>query len=359
MRAATATIDLGALRHNLATARRRGAGAKVVAVVKANGYGHGAARLLPALTGADMLGVACIEEAMALREAGATQPILLLEGVFEADELPLCARLGFEVAIHEPGQVRMLETARLDRPLTGWLKIDSGMNRLGFRPEEAMAALERLRACASLAPALRLMTHFASADEPSEPATRTQIARFVAIARSLDLERSFCNSAGVLAWPEAHAEWIRPGVMLYGVSPLAGRTGKDESLRPVMTLTTRLIAVKQVPAGEAIGYAGTWRAAADSRIGIAAIGYGDGYPRHAGSGTPVLVDGKPAELAGRVSMDMLAIDLAAHPGAEVGTPVTLWGDGLPVESIASRAGTIAYELLCGITGRVHVQVVDD
>jgi alanine racemase len=147
--------------------------------------------------------------------------------------------------------------------------------------------------------------------------------------------------------------------MLYGVSPLAGRTGKDESLRPVMTLTTRLIAVKQVPAGEAIGYAGTWRAAADSRIGIAAIGYGDGYPRHAGSGTPVLVDGKPAELAGRVSMDMLAIDLAAHPGAEVGTPVTLWGDGLPVESIASRAGTIAYELLCGITGRVHVQVVDD
>ena len=201
------------------------------------------------------------------------------------------------------------------------------------------------------------MTHFASADEPSEPATRAQIDRFAGAVQSLDLERSFCNSAGVLAWPEAHAEWIRPGVMLYGVSPLAGRTGQDEGLRPVMTLTTRLIAIKQVPAGEAVGYAGTWRAAADSRIGIAAMGYGDGYPRHAGSGTPVLVDGRPAALAGRVSMDMLAIDLEGHPEAQVGTPVTLWGEGLPVETIAAHAGTIAYELLCGITGRVHVEIV--
>ena len=232
------------------------------------------------------------------------------------------------------------------------------MNRLGFRPEEALAALGRLRACASLAPGIRLMTHFSSADEPGEPATQAQIERFAATAQSLDLERSFCNSAGVLAWPEAHTEWIRPGVMLYGVSPLAGRTGRDEGLRSVMTLTTRLISVKQVPAGEQVGYAGTWQAAADGRIGIAAIGYGDGYPRHAGSGTPVLVDGRPATLAGRMSMDMLAIDLAGHPEAQVGTPVTLWGEGLPVETIASHAATIAYELLSGITGRVHVQVLD-
>ena len=358
MRAATATIDLAALRHNLAVARARSAGAKVVAVVKANGYGHGAARLLPALTGADMLAVACIEEALALREAGAVQPILLLEGVFEADELPLCVQLGFEITVHEPGQVRMLEAAHLERPLTAWLKVDSGMNRLGFRPEEVLAALDRLRNCAVVAPDLRLMTHFASADEPTDPATRAQIARFAATVASLDLERSFCNSAGVLAWPEAHAEWIRPGVMLYGVSPLAGRTGLDEGLRPVMTLTTRLIAVKRVLAGEAVGYAGTWRAAADSRIGIAAIGYGDGYPRHAGSGTPVLVDGRPAELAGRVAMDMVEIDLASHPDARVGTPVTLWGEGLPVETVAAHAGTIAYELLCGITGRVHVEIGD-
>jgi alanine racemase len=357
MRAATATIDLAALRHNLAVARVRGAGAKVVAVVKANGYGHGAPRLLPALTGADMLAVACIEEALALREAGAAQPILLLEGVFEADELPLCVQHGFEIAVHEPGQLRMLEAAHLKHPLTAWLKVDSGMNRLGFRPEEASAALARLRNCAAVASSLRLMTHFANADEPGEPATRVQIDRFASAVQSLDLERSFCNSAGVLAWPEAHAEWIRPGVMLYGVSPLAGRTGHDEGLHPVMTLTTRLIAIKQVPAGEAVGYAGAWRAATDNRIGIAALGYGDGYPRHAGSGTPVLVGGRPAALAGRVSMDMLAIDLEGHPEAQVGTPVTLWGEGLPVETIAAHAGTIAYELLCGITGRVHVEIV--
>lgn len=358
MRPATVTIDLGALRHNLAVARRRAPAAKLVAVVKANGYGHGAARLLPALSGADRLGVACIEEALALREAGATQPILLLEGMFEANELALCARHGFEVGVHEPGQLRMLELARLERPVSVWLKIDSGMNRLGFRPELLPPVLAQLQGCASVAGEIRLMTHFASADEPTAPATRAQIGRFAAAAGKLGLERSFCNSAGVLAWPEAHAEWIRPGVMLYGVSPLAGRHGGDEDLQPVMTLSTRLIEVKEVPAGETVGYAGTWTAAVPSRIGIAAIGYGDGYPRHAGSGTPVLVDGRPASLVGRVSMDMLAIDLVDHPQAEVGTPVTLWGRGLPVETVAARAGTIAYELLCGLAGRVHVRLVD-
>ena len=357
MRAATATIDLAAVRHNLAVARARSSGAKVVAVVKANGYGHGAARLLPALADADTLGVACIEEALALREAGAAQPILLMEGVFEADELPLCVRHGFEITVHEPGQVAMLETARLDRPLTAWLKLDTGMNRLGFRPEAALGALDRLRECVAVAPSMRLMTHFASADAPTDPATRDQISRFATAAAGLGLERSFCNSAGLLAWPEAHAEWVRPGVMLYGVSPLAGRNGAEEGLRPAMTLTTRLIAVKDVPEGEAVGYAATWKAAAPSRIGIAAIGYGDGYPRHAGSGTPVLVDGRPATLAGRVSMDMVAIDLAQHPEARVGSAVTLWGADLPVETVASYAATIGYELLCSIAGRVHVEIV--
>jgi alanine racemase len=359
MRPATAVIDLAALRHNLAVARQRADGARAVAVVKANGYGHGAARLLPALAEADMLGVACIEEALALREAGAVQPILLMEGVFEADELPLCARLGFEIAVHEPGQVRMLEQARLERPLTAWLKLDSGMSRLGFRPDEALGIFGRLRASEAVAPDIRLMTHFANADEPSDPATREQIRRFAAAAEGLHAERSFCNSAGLLAWPQAHAEWVRPGVMLYGVSPMAGRTGSDEGLRPVMTLRTGLIAVKEVRRGEPVGYAGAWRAPADTRIGIAAMGYGDGYPRHAPSGTPVRVNGAPAALAGRVSMDMIAIDLAAHPTAKVGDPVLLWGEGLPVETIAAAAGTIAYELLCGITGRVHVELRDD
>jgi alanine racemase len=358
MRPATAVIDLAALRHNLAVARQRAAGARVVAVVKANGYGHGAARLLPALGEADMLGVACIEEALALREAGAVQPILLLEGVFEASELPLCARLGFEIVVHEPGQVSMLEAARLERPFRAWLKVDSGMNRLGFRPEDAPAVFGRLQECAVVAGGIRLMSHFASADEPADPTTRTQIDRAAAALEGQRLERSLCNSAGLLAWPEAHAEWVRPGIMLYGVSPLAGRTGADEGLRPVMTLETRLIAVKEVPAGEAVGYAGTWRAPAGTRIGIAAMGYGDGYPRHAPSGTPVLVNGARASLAGRVSMDMLAIDLGGQPEARVGDPVMLWGEGLPVETIAAAAGTIAYELLCGLTGRVHVELRD-
>ncbi len=358
MRPALATIDLGALRHNLREARRRGAGAKVAAIVKANAYGHGATRVLPALAEADMLGVACIEEALALREAGARQPVLLMEGAFQADELSLCADLDFQVAVHEPGQLAMLEAARLRRPLVAWLDVDTGMNRLGFRPAEAVAAYARLRDCAGVAE-VRLMTHFASADEPTDPATRRQIERFAEAAAGLGLARSFCNSAGVLAWPEAHAEWIRPGVMLYGICPLGGRIGGDEGLRPVMTLSTGLIAIREVHEGEMVGYGGAWRAAAPTRIGIAALGYADGYPRHAPSGTPVLVDGRPSVTVGRVSMDMLAVDLTAHPDAAVGDRVTLWGRGLPAELVAASAGTIAYELLCGLAQRVRIELQDD
>jgi alanine racemase len=356
MRPAIATIDLAALRHNLAQARKRAASAKVVAVVKAKAYGHGAARVLPALAGAEMLGVACIEEALELRAAGARQPILLLEGVFEADELPLCAKGGFEIAVHEPGQVRMLEAARLEWPLVAWLKIDSGMGRLGFRPEAARAVWQRLADCAAVATGVRLMSHFAGADEPGDEGTPRQIARIEAL--DLPGERSLCNSAGVLAWPQAHKDWVRPGVMLYGVSPMSARTGPEEGLRPVMTLATRLIAVKEMRKGEPVGYGGAWQAPGAMRLGIAAMGYGDGYPRHAPSGTPVLVAGRPAALVGRVSMDMLAIDLSEHPDAQVGSPVILWGRDLPIETVARHAGTIGYELLCGVTGRVHVEVLD-
>ncbi len=357
MRPATATIDLAALRHNLARARQLAGKSRVVAVIKANGYGHGAVRLLPALGDADMLGVACIEEALVIREAGATQPVLLLEGVFEASELPLCARHGFEIAVHEPGQLRMLETARLDRPLTAWLKVDTGMGRLGFRPEAAPDAYARLAGCPAVG-RIRLMSHLASADAHAHPMTAAQLDRFQALVTAVPGERSLANSAGLLSAPEAHGDYVRPGIMLYGVSPLEGRTGAEDGLRPVMTLTTRLIAVKEVQAGETVGYAATWRAERPTRIGIAAMGYGDGYPRHAPSGTPVLVGGHAARLAGRVSMDMIAIDLTDVPDAETGTPVTLWGSSLPVETIATAAGTIAYELLCGITGRVHVEVTD-
>lgn len=355
MRPASAVIDLAAVRHNLARARALAGQARIVAVVKADAYGHGAARILPALASAGMLGVACIEEALALREAGAVQPILLLEGVFAADELAACARHGFEVAVHEPGQLAMLEGARLDRPLTAWLKVDTGMRRLGFAPEAVRVAHPRLAACAAVG-TIRLMTHFAHADTPADPMTSVQLERFADVTSGIEAERSLCNSAGLLAWPAAHGQWVRPGVLLYGVSPMAGRTGREEGLRPVMSLRTRLIAVREVRRGERVGYAGVWSAETDTRVGIAAIGYGDGYPRHAPSGTPVLVNGRPATLAGRVSMDMLAIDLADQPRARVGDPVLLWGEGLPVETVAAHAGTIAYELLCGVTRRVHVEL---
>ncbi|HMR32215.1 MAG TPA: alanine racemase [Geminicoccaceae bacterium] len=356
MRPAVATIDLAALRHNLRRVRELAPHSRVVAVVKANGYGHGAARLLPGLGEADMLGVACIEEALALREAAARQPVLLMEGVFEAAELADCARLGFEIAVHEPGQIAMLERSRLDRPLVAWLKVDTGMTRLGFRPEAAEAAWRRLRDCPNVGD-IRLMTHFANADMPEDTHTPSQLARFARLG--LPGQRSLANSAAVLAWPEAHGDWVRPGIMLYGVSPLLDRTGEDEGLLPVMTLATRLIAVKEVRAHETVGYAASWTSPGDGRIGIAAMGYGDGYPRHAPSGTPVLVRGRTVPLVGRVSMDMVALDLSQLPEAGQGDEVVLWGPGLAIEGIASLAGTIAYELLCGITGRVHVRVIDD
>ncbi len=354
MRPASATIDLDAFRHNLARVRALAPRSRIVAVVKANGYGHGAARLVPAMAAAEMLGVACLEEALALRDAGAQQPILLMEGTFEPAELATCAAEGLEIAVHHAEQVRMLEVARLPRPLVVWLKIDTGMHRLGVAPPEARALHARLSACRSVA-GVRLMTHFASADLPDPQSTEAQLACFAAL--DLPGERSLANSAGVLAWPQAHADWVRPGIMLYGVSPLPGTSGAAHGLRPVMTLATRLIALRDIPAGEAVGYAGAWTAPRPTRVGTAAIGYGDGYPRHAPSGTPVLVDGHEVPLIGRVSMDMITVDLTDRPEAKLGDPVILWGDGLPAERIAAAAGTIAYELLCGVTGRVHTRVV--
>lgn len=356
MRATTADLDLDALRHNLARARSLAPRQRVLAVIKANGYGHGATRLLPALGEADALAVACIEEALILREAGATQPILLLEGVFEAAELALCEQHRFWIVVHEPGQVAMLERHRPQRPLSVWLKIDTGMHRLGFAPEQVRAVWQRLRDCPAVDPALRLMSHLSSADDPSDSATREQLAVWEQTVAGLPGERSFANSAGVLAWPAAHQDWIRPGVLLYGVNPLLEQTGPAVGLRPVMTLSTRLIAVKSCRRGERVGYSGTWVCPEDMTIGVAAIGYGDGYPRHAPSGTPMLVNGQPAALAGRVSMDMVTVDLRSQPQAQVGDPVVLWGQGLPVETVAAYAGTIAYELLCGVTARVHVRL---
>jgi alanine racemase len=311
-------------------------------------------RVARALTDADALAVACIEEALILREAGIGQPVLLLEGVFEAAELPLCSRWNLAVAVHDPSQVEMLEHARLESPLTVWLKIDTGMHRLGIAPAQAPAIWRRLQDCPAVG-SIHLMSHLARADEREVDSTLRQLHLFEELCRSLPGERSLANSAAVLAWRQTHFDWVRPGLMLYGASPFADTLADQEGLQPVMTLMTRLISVKRLHKGEPVGYGGAWICPEEMDVGVATIGYADGYPRHAPSGTPVLVNGRRVGLAGRVSMDMLGIDLRGHPEAKVGDPVVLWGQGLPVEIIAQAAATIPYTLLCGVTSRVHFQ----
>jgi alanine racemase len=352
-RPTVATIHIGALRHNLARVRELAPASRVLAVVKADGYGHGLERVAHALEGADAFGVAAISDAERLRAAGLSQRIVLLSGFDEPADLAALRRLDVESVLHSDEQLRMLDADGQGTPLRVWLKLDTGMHRLGFAPARAAELHARLRAMPTIDPDIVLMSHFARSDEFECDATARQIAAFDLATSGLDGPRSLSNSAGVLGWPRAHGDWVRPGGALYGLSPVAGRSGRDLGLEPAMTLSTRLIAINTVPRGEAVGYGGAFTCPQDMPVGIAAIGYGDGYPRHAGSGTEVLVDGARAPIVGRVSMDLLAIDLRALPYARVGDPVVLWGRELPIEEVATAAGTIGYELACGITRRVR------
>jgi alanine racemase len=356
-RAARATVDAAALQHNLRVVRRHAPHARVMAIIKANAYGHGLVGSARALREADAFGVARIEEAVALREAGLGNPVVLLEGVLHASELPLAAAVGLELVVHSLEQVAMLEAAQLTRPIQAWLKVDTGMNRLGFPPDAVQSAAQRLAACAGVTPGLRLMTHLSCADEQDRKATDRQLERFRTALEAVPGERSVANSAGVLWREDTHADWVRPGLMLYGVSPFADAVGSDLGLRPAMELMSTVIALRSVRRGERVGYGGLWTAREDSRIAIAAIGYGDGYPRRLGCGAPVLVRGRRAPLAGRISMDMIAVDVTRVPEVRVGDEVALWGTGLPVEELARLAETIPYELLCGVTQRVGVTTV--
>lgn len=368
---ARALIDLRALRHNLARVRALALRSRVMAVIKANGYGHGLERMARGLgqppagrKGAspapvDAFAVACMEEAVALRDLGIAQPIVLLEGVLDAGELQLAVELDLQVVVHHPEQLGMLERASLARPVETWVKIDTGMHRLGFAPEQVPDVRRRLEGCREAARLVGWMTHLGYADDRRSERTPEQLALFRQVVGGQEAPRSAANSGGVLGWPESHFQWVRPGIMLYGASPFVGRTAQQEDLQPVMTLTTRLIAVNRLRKGDAVGYGGTWVCPEDMPVGIAAIGYGDGYPRHAPSGTPVLVNGRSVPLVGVVSMDMLCVDLRQDPGARIGDPVTLWGDGLPVEEVARHAGTIPYQLLCAVTSRVEFVSVDD
>lgn len=352
MRAACATIHLDALRGNLRRVRELAQGAKVMAVVKADGYGHGLERVARALADADAFGVASIADGRRLRASGAAQRIVVLSGPDEAGDLAEMRRLRLEAVIHHDAQLEMLAAETGTRPLPVWLKIDSGMHRLGFAPERVADVHARLRGMPGVANEIALMTHFANSDVFDDAQTAQQIERFQGAVDGLGGERSLSNSAAVLGWPGARGEWVRTGGALYGISVVEGRVGADFGFRPAMTLSTRLVAVNRVRRGERIGYAATWQAPDDMTVGVAAIGYGDGYPRQVASGTPILVDGLRASVIGRVSMDLVTIDLRGVPSARVGSPVVLWGPDLPVEAVAECAGTIGYELTCGVTRRV-------
>jgi len=350
-RAATATMDFEALRHNYRLAKQV-SGNKAVAIIKANAYGHGAVLAAQALRyEADAFGVACIEEALELRNAGITQPILLLEGFFTADELPIIAKNNFWTAVHSLEQIDIIAQSQLSHPINVWLKMDSGMHRLGVRPDDYQQAYEKLKALYQVREIV-LMTHFACADELNKQETRIQIGLFDHITKEIDEAKSLANSAGTLGHDLAHRDWQRPGIMLYGATPFPHEHEHGDKLQPVMSLTSEIIAIHNLEKGDAIGYGGGFVCDQPTRVGTVAMGYADGYPRHARTGTPVLVNGKRTRIIGRVSMDMLAVDLTNIDDAEVGSHVELWGKNLLASEVAPWCDTIPYTLFTGITRRV-------
>jgi alanine racemase len=351
----SATIDTSALRHNLQVVRHCAPRSRVMAVIKANAYGHGLLVVARALESADAFAVARVDEGLILRGAGIATPTVLLEGVFDGAQLAAAAAADFELVVHTREQVELLRAAPPGGDFKVWLKLDTGMNRLGFKGRDFDAAHAALSGLPAVRAPVNLFTHLSSADDPELPTTQEQLARFSAATTAMAGERSIANSAGMLSYAAAQADWVRPGLLLYGASPFFGSIGEDYGLRPAMTLHSRVIAVKDLEPGERVGYGGDWTALRPTRLAVAAVGYGDGYPRSLASGSPVLVNGERFPLAGRVSMDMIGIDVSGmNSSPRLGDPVTLWGEGLPVEEIAVWADTIPYELLCGISQRVAV-----
>lgn len=350
-RPAKALIDLAALRHNCQLANGLSPNAQNMAVVKANAYGHGAvpvARALQDLVPA--FGVACIEEALELREAGIKQPIHLLEGAFSEDEILMAAEQNFSLSVVNQDQKDAILKARLATSLQGsplniWIFVDTGMHRLGIQPDELISTYRDLAASANVAGGIVVATHFACADELNNDFTAVQLTRMSQGMGDMCAPKSFANSAGLLGWPETRVDWNRPGIMLYGSSPFPSSHPEADRLIPVMTFKSAVIALRDIQPGETVGYAATWKADRPTRIATIAIGYGDGYPLHAPNGTPVLINGQRCPMAGRVSMDMITVDVTDLPGVSLGDEVILWGEGLPVNEVAVCAGTISYELL--------------
>jgi len=357
-RAAIATIDLGALKHNLSIVRKNAPYSKILAVIKANAYGHGLETMARALTEADGFAVAHFEEAIAIREIYKDKPVVLLQGFADEIELALLLSLSIEPVIHSFYQIDILEKSELTDTTSVWLKVDTGMNRLGFAHADMLTAWQRLNAIESLKDRVKIMSHFANADDKNHPGTDDQISLFQILTKECNAEKSLANSSGLLHWPESQLDWVRPGIMLYGVSPFKNELEDNFDLMPVMTLKSRIIAINQIEKDEAIGYGHIWKAKKNTSIAVVGIGYGDGYPRHIKENTPVLINNTRYQIVGRVSMDMICVELNDDYKINVGDEVVLWGEGLPVEEIAIQAGTIAYELLCHVTARVKFEAIN-
>lgn len=362
MRPITASISQSALQHNLAVVKKLAPHSKVMAVVKANGYGHGLLNVAQGLKAADGFAVLGVNEAITLRDAGFRQTILLLEGVFRAEELTIAADYQLDVVVHSQLQLQMMLDAELSNPLHVHLKMNSGMNRLGFRPENYLAAFNALKASKNVA-GITLMTHFATADK--DPGIAAPLSLFKKTTEGLQQPLSLANSAAILRYPDSHADWVRPGIMLYGASTVSGVPAAEFGLKPVMQFSSEIIGVQTIQAGDSIGYGNRFTASETTRVGVVACGYADGYPRHAGlldhqhiHGAPIAVCGKVTRTLGRVSMDMLFCDLTDIPEADIGSPVELWGKLIPVDAVAEASDTVGYELLCAISQRVQIKVVD-
>ena len=354
---ARALIRLDALQHNLRVIRNACPDAKIMAVIKANAYGHGMLPVAQSIEDVDAFAVARLAEAIELRAAGVQTPIVLLAGVFNEDELRQAICQGFQIVVHCPEQVELLEQHN-DGQAVVWLKFDTGMHRLGFDPGQSTALIQQLGKCAAVKE-LRLMSHLASADEPGNAATIEQMSRFADLIKSFPGAVSIANSAGALGWPPLQGDvWIRPGILLFGLSPFADKSGTDLGLKPVMQFEARLIARKPLRKGALVGYGGRYTAPEDTTLGIISAGYGDGYTRHFRSGTPVLINARKVPLIGNVSMDMIAVDLGADADDQVGDLAILWGDGLPVEEVAPWADAIPYDLVCGVMNREASEIVD-
>ena len=349
-----AAISQGALEHNLLVAKAYAAGAKIWAVIKANAYGHGLERAARGLELADGFAVLDFQEAERLRLAGVAKPILMLEGFFKPADIALIHRYGLTPVIHNPEQVEMLRLTALTGEIDVYVKVNSGMNRLGFTVDNLRAAYHAIRMHAQVRQ-VTLMTHFADADGASGVAG--QLEWFRDLTKDYEAPRSLANSAALIRFPETRGDWVRPGIMLYGCSPFADRSAESLELKPAMTLTSEIIATQHLQPGERIGYGFGYEAVGEMTVGVVACGYADGYPRHAPIGTPVLVNGRRARIVGRVSMDMICVDIGDLPEAYIGTPVTLWGEGLSADEVAAAAGTLSYELLCALAARVPVAEV--